>query len=129
MRIDPIPFMIARVKETPGLPDRVTVSGDLDFHEPGQRQIDVVLDGGERIVRDRLDRWDFTINHYAPLKQQAMETALLVREYLLEQVPGRVFSGVGVNDVGEELGPSDIGDIDSKEQRIIHRVSVYLYQV
>jgi len=129
LRIDPIPFLVARVKATPDLPADVTVSGDLDMHTPGTRHIDVVLDGGERIVRDRLDAWTFTINHHAPYKSQAMESALMVREYLLEVVPGKAFDGVGVNEVREEQAPFDVGDIDSREQRIAHRLTVYLYEV
>lgn len=129
MKLDPIPFMVSRIKATPALPAGVTVSGDLDFHEPGQRQIDVVLEGGQRVMRDRLDSWTFTLNHYAATKAQAMQTALMVREYLLEQVPGYAYGNVGVDEIEEDLAPFDQGDAESREQRIIHRVTIYIYEV
>lgn len=128
MKLDPIAFLVGRIKATPDLPANVTVSGDLDMHSPGSRQIDVELEGGRRIIRDRLDAWTFQISHYAPLKAQAMGSALLVREYLLEQVPGHAYEGVGVDEIEEEQGPTDVGDIDSKEQRFIHRVTIYIYE-
>jgi hypothetical protein len=128
VRLDPIPFMVARVKATPGLPVGVVVSGDLDYHSPGTRQIDVVLEGGKRHIRDRMDLWHFTLNHYAATKQQAMETALLVREYLLEQVSGNAYGAVSVDAVIEDQGPHDLGDEDSREQRFIHRLSIYIYE-
>lgn len=129
MRLDPIPFMVARVKATPNLPPKVNVSGDLDMHQPGQRQIDVVLEGGERVIRDRLDSWTFTLNHYAPTKAQAMETALLVREYLLEQAQEQAYGSVFLAGVEEEQAPFDQGDVDSREQRIVHRVTIFIYEV
>lgn len=128
MRLDPIPFMVARVRATPGLPVGVKVSGDLDMHSPGSRQIDVVLEGGKRIIRDRLDSWSFTLNHYAATKADAMDTTLLVREYLLEQVPGNKFGNVAVADIWEDQAPMDLGDIDSHEQRFVHRVTIYIYE-
>lgn len=129
MRLDPIPFMVARVKEAPDLPAAVTVGGDLDMHEPGSRHIDVVLEGGERTIRDRLDAWTFSLNHYAATKPLAMESALIVREYLLEIVAGKSYSGgYSVAYVEEESAPFDQGDIDSREQRIINRVTVAIYE-
>jgi hypothetical protein len=129
MRLDPIPFMVARVKETPSLPAAVSVGGDLDMHEPGTRHIDVVLEGGERAIRDRLDVWTFTLNHYAATKQQAMESALIVREYFLELVAGKAYpGGYSVAYVNEESAPFDQGDIESREQRIINRLTIAIYE-
>lgn len=129
MKLDPIPFMVECILATPGFPEGITVSADLDMHPPGSRHIDVVLEGGGRVIRDRLDRWDFTLNHYAASKRLAMESALMVREWLLESVAGLAFGNVAVANVVEETAPFDQGDIDSREQRIIHRVSVYLYEI
>lgn len=128
MRLDPIPFMVARVKGIPGLPSAISVGADLDMHEPGTRRIDIVLEGGQRVLRDRLDAWTFTLNHYAALKSQAMESALLVREYLLEEAQEKAYGAVFLAGVEEEQAPFDQGDIDSKEQRIIHRVTIYIYE-
>lgn len=129
MKLDPIPFMVGRVLATPGMPLSVSIGADLDMHAPGTRRIDIELDGGRRVIRDRMDAWTFSLNHYAATKAQAMETALLVREYLLEDVPGKGYGTVGVDDIQEEQAPTDIGDIDSKEQRIVHRVTIYIYEV
>jgi len=120
--------MVSRVRATPGIPEGVTVSGELDMHQPGQHHIDVELEDGTRVVRDRLDAWHFTLKHYAGTKSEAMKTALLVREYLIEQVPGKAYGNVGVDHIKDE-GIHDQGDKDSREQCIIHRVTIYIYEV
>jgi hypothetical protein len=129
MKLDPIPFMVARVKAVPGLPSGISIGADLDMHEPGTRRIDIELEGGRRVVRDRLDAWTFALNHYAALKSEAMASALLVREYLIEQAQEKRYDSVFLAGVEEEQAPTDIGDIDNKEQRIIHRVTIYIYEV
>lgn len=129
MNIDPIKFMMQVVTSIPGLPAGVTVNADLDLHPPGSRAIDIVLEGGPgRVVRDRLDGFSFTLNHYAVSKVLAAETAFLVRRHLLEVLPNTAMNGVAVSDVEELSAPHDFGDTDSREQRFIHRVTIFVYE-
>lgn len=127
MRINPIPFLIARIRSIPGL-NGVQVSSDLMAHTLGERAIVVSLEpGGRRVVRDRMDAFRFTLNYYGPSVGAAAELAFLVREHLLEVLPGTAFNGIAVNEVEEDDAPWDFGDPDSREQRFLHRITIYLY--
>lgn len=130
MNIDPLKFMMQTIKAVPGLPADVSVNADLDLHAPGSRAIDVVLVGGPgRVVRDRMDAFTFSLNHYGPTKGAAIETAFLVRRYLLEVLPNTAHpNGVAVSDVEELSAPHDFGDDKSHEQRFIHEVTIYVYE-
>lgn len=127
MRINPIPFLIARIRSIPGLTG-VQVSSDLMAHTLGERAVVVSLEpGGKRVVRDRMDAFRFTINYYGSSIGEAADLAFIVREYLLEVLPDTAFSGIAVNEVEEDDAPWDFGDPDSRESRFIHRITIYLY--
>ncbi|MEU1881889.1 hypothetical protein ABZ470_31705 [Streptosporangium sp. NPDC020072] len=119
---------MARLRSLPVL-DGVLVGSDLKGHRPGDRAVEVVLEpGGRRVVQNRLDRFTFTLNHYAASKEAASNQAFAAREYLLEVLPGLTFPPVAVDEVTELDAPFDLSDEDSQEQRFIHRISLYVYE-
>jgi hypothetical protein len=129
--IDPIKFMVARVREIPDLPAGVVVNADLDLAVPGTPRVDVVLEGGPgRIIKHRLDSASFTLNSYGPDKQSASRLSFIVREWILEEMPGSAWldQHVAVNDTSELEYPADASDLATREQRFIHRVTIQLYE-
>jgi|SRR5687768_10754221 hypothetical protein len=128
MKLNPIPFMIATLKAIPGLTG-VQVSSTLINHQIGDSAIEVTLaPGGKRVVHNRMDAFRFTLDHYGPSKKAAGDQAFLVREYLLENLPGTYRNGIAVDEVKEDDLPWEIIDPESREQRFIHRITIYLYQ-
>lgn len=128
MKVNPIPFMIARLKEAPGMTG-VRVSSDMVGHTLNAPAVFVTLaPGGKRVVPNRLDAFRITLDYYGPSKKDVSDRAFAVREYLLETLPGKAFGGVAVDEVKEDDLPWDAGDSESKEQRFIHRITVYLYE-
>ncbi|WP_433434500.1 hypothetical protein [Nonomuraea sp. CA-141351] len=123
--IDPVEVAITFLK--PRL-SGVAVSGSLVGHATNSRRLVVTLIGGTREVRNRLDRWRLDFDAYGPDKRAALQVALTAREFLLEEMPGRTVGGVVVADVSEELGPSDISDPVSREQRFVFSHAIYLYR-
>lgn len=129
MNIDPLSFIVARVRAIPGLPVGTVVSSDLAFHEPGTSAIDIALEPGPgRMVRDRMDAFSYTLNHYGPDKGSALRLAMLVRRYLLEVMPGTGLNGVAVHEVEENQTPWEFDDKDSHEKRFVHRVTISVYE-
>lgn len=127
MRINPVPFLIARIRNIPNLGD-VLVSSDMLAHRVGESAIVVTLEpGGKRVVRNRLDAFRIRISHYGASKKIASDQAFLVREYLLETLPDTDHDGIAVNEVEEDDSPFEFPDDDSGEQRYIHRITLYLY--
>ncbi|GAA2665216.1 hypothetical protein [Nonomuraea recticatena] len=121
--------MVARIRNAPGLPGGVRVSADMTAHTVGQRAVVVALEGGFRKVEDRLDAFRFSINSYASSKADASDLAFLIREFVLEKLRNTVHNGIAVSDVEEDSAPRDDSDMESREQRFIHRITIYLYEV
>lgn len=129
MNIDPLAFIVARIRAIPGLPSETVVSAELALHEPGTRAIDIDLAPGPgRIVRDRMDAFSYTLNYYGPGKGPALQLAMLVRKYLLEVMPGTGLNGVYVQEVEENQTPWEFADKDSHEKRFIHSVTISVYE-
>lgn len=129
MNINPIPFLIDRIRTMPAL-DGVMVSSDLMEHRLGERAVVLALvPGGKRVIRDRMDAFRFILNYYGASKEEASDLAFTVREYLLEDLPDSAHSGVAVNEVEEDDLPWDFDDPESREQRFIHRITIFLYEV
>jgi len=129
VRINPIPMLIDLIRDTPGL-GPVLVSNDLMSHVIGDAAIIVQLEpGSRRVVRDRMDAFRFTLNHYGGSTKEASDQAFLVREYLLEQAPGSIIGNVAIDEVREDDAPWDFDDRESREQRFVHRIIIYLYEV
>lgn len=127
MRINPTPFLIARIRSIPGLTG-VLVSSDLMAHRVGDLAVVVTMEpGGKRVVRNRMDAFRFSISHYGPSKGSASDLAFLVREFLLEGLAGTAYEEIAVSEVEEDDAPFESPDEESDEQRYIHRITIYLY--
>ncbi|WP_113705514.1 hypothetical protein [Nonomuraea lactucae] len=124
MIYDPVEVAITFLK--PRVPG-VMVSGSLVGHAVNSRHLIVTLIGGTREVRHRLDRWRFDFDAYGPDKRSALQVALTARTALLEELPGRQVGPMIAAEVTEELGPSDISDPVSREQRFVFSHAIYLY--
>lgn len=127
MRIDPAAVVIAyllTVEEFSG----VFISADAIGRTEGQSAIICDAHGGERTVRDRMDRFDITISTYGPTKQATAGLAYAVREYLLERLPNQVVKSAYVADVQEIDAPSSFPDELSRESRFIHSLSIYVFE-
>ncbi|MFI1796359.1 hypothetical protein ACH427_03215 [Streptomyces sp. NPDC020379] len=83
--------------------------------EPGQVTVYLVHHGGRRVVRHRADRVaiEYLILH--PDRERAAGLAYLVRELLLEGMPGRSVPGALVLDVADVDTPKYLPDLISRE--------------
>jgi hypothetical protein len=128
VRIDPASVVVGYLVGLDEF-DGVFISADAIGRETGQRAIICDVHGGERTVRDRMDRFDFTVSTYGPTKREAAGLAYAVREYLLEKLPRHVVKAAYVADVQEVDAPSSFPDETSRESRFIHSLSIYVYEI
>ncbi|MFF4952848.1 hypothetical protein [Streptomyces chattanoogensis] len=124
MRIDPVSVVHGYLRRKPELADAVT--GDLVGREPNQTTIYLEHAGGYRAVRDSMDRADVTFHVYSEHRDQAAELAYLVREYLLEDLPGRQVGGALVLDVADGISPQYAPDSTSREHSYLGEVSLFI---
>lgn len=125
MRSDPIPLLISYLRSIPELPSGA-VTGTLVGRNVGETTIYLIQSGGYRSKRDRVDRMYVLYDVYSGSPAEAGALAYTVREYLLEQLPGKSLNGVLVLDVREEDAPSWHPDMQSLEAAYSGEVSVYL---
>lgn len=127
MKVDPLALLVGYLKAQPELAG-IKVSVDLVGHITGQRLVHVeLMPGGQRIVRDRMDMFNFAINYYGADKRDASALAWDVREILIERLPATRISNYVVSDVEEDSIPYDFPDDFSDEQRFLHLLSIYVY--
>lgn len=130
MRIDPAQVVITylgslNLQEEFG---DLFISADGIGREVGQAGIVCDHSGGERTVRHRMDRFDFSLNVYAGQKARAAALAYAVREALLEKLPGQAVGNAFVSDVAEIDAPFSFPDQESREARFVHQVSIYVFE-
>lgn len=128
MNVDPIPLMVNYLKSCQGLPaDAVT--GTLNGREAGDTTLYVLHAGGFRLVRERMDRADIYYDAYHQDRASAAGLAYLAREYLLEDLPGKVLNGVQVLDVKEISSPRYVPDQVSLEDVYGGEVSIFYAEI
>ncbi|GAA4071322.1 hypothetical protein [Streptomyces hundungensis] len=124
MRIDPVSVIHDYLREKPELTRAVT--GDLVGREPGETAVYVEHAGGYRAVRERMDRADITYQVYSEHRDEAATLAYLIREHLLEDLPGRVVGDALVLDVTDGISPRYFPDSTSREHSYLGEVSVFI---
>ncbi|MCC2279520.1 hypothetical protein LKL35_29420 [Streptomyces sp. ET3-23] len=124
MRVDPVSVVHDYLRAKPELAHAVT--GDLVGREPGETAIYVEHAGGYRAVRDRMDRADITYQVYSEHRDEAAKLAYLVREQLLEDLPGRLVGDALVLDVSDGISPRYFPDSASREHSYLGEVSVFI---
>ncbi|MEU3351294.1 hypothetical protein [Streptomyces sp. NPDC037389] len=124
MKQDPVTVVVEFLRAVPGLSAQY-VTGDHVGHQAGEPMIYLEHSGGFRIVRDRLDRADITVDIYHEDRKAAVDLAYRCREALLEELPGLVIGGAEVLDVGEISAPRYDPDAVSREHRYSAEVAVF----
>ncbi|MFJ9771815.1 hypothetical protein ACIRVF_11275 [Kitasatospora sp. NPDC101157] len=122
---DPVKVVWEYLSSLPGLPSGC-VTGDLVGREAGQATVYLNESGGFRLVRDRMDRVDVEYDVYAEDRAEAKRLALLVRQALLEELPGREAGGALVLDVAEISRPRYYPDSVSREHMYGGEVTLFL---
>ncbi|MFF9653079.1 hypothetical protein [Streptomyces sp. NPDC014622] len=125
MRANPIPLLVSYLRSIPEIPTGA-VTGTLVGRNVGETTINLMQSGGYRSRRDRVDRMYVVYDVYAESPAEAGDLAYMVREYLLEQLPGQSLDGVMVLDVREVDAPNWHPDMQSLEPAYSGEVSVYL---
>ncbi|MGW2539318.1 hypothetical protein ACWC5I_00200 [Kitasatospora sp. NPDC001574] len=125
--IDPVNSVWAYLSSLPGLP-KGSVTGDLVGREAGDTTVYLSKSGGHRLVRDRLDRADVEYDVYHQERAEAARIAGLVRQHLLEQLPGLVAGGALVLDVAEISSPRYYPDSVSREHMYGGEIAVFFVE-
>lgn len=124
MRLDPVEFLATFLSDKEGIPvDSVT--GDMTEHVAGDVTIYLEHSGGFRVIRDSMDRADIEYNVYSLDRKECVDLALLVREHLLEILPGKAVGGALVLDVEDISLPSYYPDDSSREHMYGGEVTVF----
>lgn len=124
MRIDPVTVVFNFLSARKDLADYVT--GDLVGREPDETTIYLEHAGGFRAIRACMDRADITYQVYSKDRSEAAELAYVVREALLEELPGRAVGEALVLDVAEAISPRYFPDTTSREHTYQGEVTVFI---
>ncbi|MGW3232469.1 hypothetical protein [Kitasatospora sp. NPDC001095] len=122
--IDPVNILFEYLSSRSDLPQG-SVTGDLVGREAGQTTVYLNESGGFRLVRDRMDRADVEYDVYAEDRAEAKRLALLVRQALLEGLPGREAGEALVLDVAEISRPRYYPDSVSREHMYGGEASIF----
>ncbi|MFJ7907505.1 hypothetical protein [Kitasatospora sp. NPDC096204] len=122
--IDPVTVVWEYLSSLPDLPHG-SVTGDLVGREAGETTVYLAESGGHRLVRDRMDRADIEYDVYAEDRAEAKRLALLVRQALLERLPGQEAGGALVLDVAEVSRPRYYPDSVSREHMYGGEIAVF----
>jgi hypothetical protein len=124
MRVDPVAAVVQFLRSVPELAP-VSVTGDLTSRETGTTTVYVEHNGGFRLLRDCEDRADIYYEVYSLDREEAADLAFLVREALLEQLPGTVVGTAYVLDVEDSQMPDYEPDGSSREHVYCGEVSIF----
>ncbi|MFJ2187825.1 hypothetical protein ACIOJE_07635 [Kitasatospora sp. NPDC087861] len=102
-----------------------SVTGDMVGRQAGDTTIYLAQSGGHRMVRDRMDRADIEYDVYHQDRAEAARLAHVVRQHLLEQLPGREVAGALVLDVAEISIPRYYPDSTSREHMYGGEISIF----
>lgn len=127
MNVDPIDIVFQYLNSLQEIPDGAP-TGDLVGRKVGDTTICLYNSGGFRMVRDRMDRVDIEYDVYHTDRAKAAGLALLTREFLLEDLPGKTISGVTVLDVDDISIPTYLPDKESREHVYGGEVAIFLVE-
>jgi hypothetical protein len=125
VRADPVAFLIDYLKTCKNLPPDAVPTGTLIGRNPGDLSIYLYHSGGHRIMRDKMDRADIWYDAYNADRASAAGLAYLTREYLLEDLPGKLIDGVQILDVKEISSPKFVPDNASNEDAYGGEVAIF----
>ncbi|MFC8099435.1 hypothetical protein [Streptomyces sp. NPDC057363] len=124
MKIDPVEVALTFLHAQPDIPEGAPI-GDMTEHVSGDTSVYLEHSGGYRVVRDRMDRADIEYSAYSLDRKACIDLALLVREKLLEVLPGTVVAGAEVLDVEDVALPSYYPDESSREHMYGGEVTIF----
>lgn len=124
MTVDPVEVLVSFLRSQPEIPEGI-VTGDLTEHVTGDPCIYLEHSGGYRVVRDAMDCAHIEYDVYHLDRKECVNLSFLVREKLLEELPGRVFAGALVLDVVGISMPVYYPDKSSREHMYGGEVAVF----
>lgn len=123
---DPTPLLVLPLRS---MASGTFVSGDWIGRPEGRPTVIVEYDGGYRVVRDRMDRAEFTIHVYAGTRAVTAALAFNLRARVLADLPGAVVNGIQIADVDELMMPTPTPDEESREWRFTFSCALYVYEL
>lgn len=124
MRLDPVQSLVTFLSTQDGIPED-SLTGDMTEHVVGDTTVYLEHSGGYRVIRDSMDRAEVEYSVYSLDRKECIDLALLVREALLEKLPGMAVDGLLVLDVDDVALPSYFPDDSSREHMYGGEVCVY----
>lgn len=124
MKLDPVEVVITFLRDQPDIPEGAPI-GDMTEHVTGATSVYLEHSGGYRVVRDSMDRADIEYSAYSEDRKACIDLALLVREKLLEELPGKALAGALVLDVEDIALPAYYPDESSREHMYGGEVTVF----
>ncbi|MFI9202630.1 hypothetical protein [Streptomyces sp. NPDC053048] len=128
MRLDPVEVLVTYLRSLPEIP-KGAPTGDMTEHVTGDTTIYLEHSGGYRMVRDSMDRADIEYSVYSLDRKACIDLALLVREGLLETLPGVTVGGALVLDVEDISLPVYYPDEASREHMYGGEVAIFYMAV
>ncbi|MFF3416823.1 hypothetical protein ACFYW9_19300 [Streptomyces sp. NPDC002698] len=125
MRVDPLPLLIEFLQSSTDIPEDA-VTGTMVGRNVGETSVLLIQSGGFRMKRGRMDRMDVLYDVYGRGPAEAGALAYVVRELLLEHLPGLRLKGALVLDVAEISAPHWHPDQESLEPAYTGEVSLFL---
>ncbi|MFC4501746.1 MULTISPECIES: hypothetical protein [Streptomyces] len=124
MKLDPVEVLVQFLREQPDIPAGSPI-GDMTEHRAGETCVYLEHSGGYRVVRDSEDCAHVEYDVYDLDRKACVDLAFLVREKLLEDLPGRAVAGALVLDVEDVAIPSYYPDDSSREHMYGGEVAVF----
>lgn len=124
MKLDPVEILVTFLRNHPEIPSNAPL-GDMTQHVTGETCIYLETSGGFRVTRDAEDCAHVEYSVYDLDRKACVDLALLVREKLLEELPGSVVAGAVVLDVEDIALPRYYPDDSSREHMYGGEVAMY----
>jgi hypothetical protein len=124
MKLDPVEILVSFLRNHPEIPSDAPL-GDMTEHVTGETCIYLETSGGYRHVRDAEDCAHVEYDVYGMDRKACIDLALLVREKLLEELPGKAVAGALILDVKDIALPRYYPDDSSREHMYGGEVEIY----